>query len=56
MAVIINEFEIVSDQSEDASKDENAPAPPQQASIMSASDLRDLLRRQNERMARLWAH
>jgi hypothetical protein len=56
MAVIINEFEVVVDSPEEQPAQETAPAEQGPAPSLTPQDIRDVLRHQMERRARLRAH
>ena len=56
MAVIINDFEIELESEDDSTPDETAPAAPPPAPALAPKDIRDVLRRDTQRLWRLRAH
>jgi hypothetical protein len=56
MAVIINDFEVVAETPPETTGGESAPVETQPAGSLTPMDIRDILRRQAERMARVQAY
>ena len=56
MAVIINDFEIELGSENDATTDEAAPVAPPPAPAPTPKDIRDIMRRDRQRLWRLRAH
>jgi hypothetical protein len=56
MAVIINDFEVVAETPPETTGGEAAPVETPSAVSLTPRDIRDILRRQEERMARVQAY
>ena len=56
MSVVINEFEVVAEPPAPTSGGEVAEAAPAPAAAPTPHDVEQIVRRQTERLARVWAH